>query len=200
MQDVFRATCNTPKLYIKRASLLILHIRRDAPTLKKIRFDKTLCHRITRCRAGCKDNLFMCWWKYFSDYLPPYWRKRRRKERRKEERKGGRKGVYTTIATESAHKPAADKMRTTVRNPAAPACSVKEQKRTWETRETLNADTNIFFSWKRIYDARFCLFLNTHTWLNTNEINFTAAIFPHFAHGDLLKETVSQGVKKEHKT
>lgn len=42
--------------------------------------------------------------------------------------------------------------------------------------------------------------LNTHTWLNTNEINFTAADFPHFAHGDLLKETLSRGVRKEHKT
>jgi len=82
-------------------------------------------------------------------------------------------------------------MRTALRNLAAPACSMKQQKRAWKTRETQNADTNIFFFWKRIYDARVWLSLNTHTCLNTNEINFTAAIFPHFAHGDLLKETLS---------
>lgn len=51
-----------------------------------------------------------------------------------------------------------------------------------------------------MYHVRFWLSLNTHTWLNTNEINFPAAIFPHFVHDDLWKETLSQTVKKEHKT
>lgn len=144
----FGTTCNIPKPYIKRPSLLMLHIKRDASTLKKMRFDKRVCHRITRCKAGCQCNLFMCWWKYFSGCLPPYWRKGRRKEGRKgkeggkEERK---EGGYTIVATESTHKPAADKMRTAVRNLAAPAHSVKQHKRAWKTRETENADTNFFF-------------------------------------------------------
>lgn len=156
------------------------------------------CHRISRCRAGCKCNLFMCWRKYFSGCLPPYWRKRTRKERKREEKRDGGR-VYSSsywISTQNSSR----QNENGCEEPGSNSMFSEKTKRAWKTTETLMPIVAFFWSWKRIYDARFWLFLNTHTWLNTNEINFTAAIFPHLAHGDLLKETPSRGVKKEHKT
>ena len=119
-----------------------------------------------------------------------------KKVRERQWKEGGRQGVREHYCSYSAHRPAVDKMGTAVRNLAAPVCSVKQQNRAWKTRETQKAETNFFsfflsfflfffFQKARIYHVRFWLSLNTHTWLNTNEINFPAAIFPHFAHGDL---------------
>lgn len=150
---------------------------------------------------------FLCAGETIFQVVCPHFREREGKREGKEGKRrqeARREGRDVTVATESAHEPAADKTRRAARTLAAPACSVKQQNKSLGDRR--NPECRyfflllLFFSWKRIYHARFWLSLNTHTWLNTNEINFPAAIFPHFAHGDLLKGALSQGVKKEHKT